>query len=133
MKQAVVCLVVAVVFGFSGSALAAEGKAKAPRKSAKQEDVARAPATEPSPAEIEGKAVASCQKHVESMLRESAETRFSDSRDTRVQPATDDAYDVAGWVTSKTNDGMQRRGGFNCHAKRYGTLWTTKTSLAWDQ
>lgn len=134
MKRAAVCLVVAGVLGFCGFTLAAEGRAKAPKKVASaKRDVAPAPAAEPSPAEIESKAVASCQKHVESMLHESAETRFSDSRDTRVQPATDDAYDVAGWVTSKTNDGVQRRGGFNCHAKRYGTLWTTKTSLAWDQ
>ena len=143
MKRVVMCLLFVSVFGFTAVSSAADAPAKAPKKVASAKSVksakkksapkAEAVAAEPSPAEVQSKAIASCQKHVESMLHESAETRFSEPGDTKVQPATDEAFDVAGRVSSKTNNGAQRQAGYNCHAKRYGTLWTTKTSLAWDQ
>ncbi len=140
MKRIVMGLMLGAVFAFSSTVLAAEAKAakatKAPAKkvaSAKsKKKVAKSTApAEPSPAEVQSKAVASCQKHVESMLHESAETKFSGDSETRVTPATADEYDVAGWVTSKNNAGQQKHADFNCHAKRYGMLWTTKTSMDW--
>jgi hypothetical protein len=79
-------------------------------------------------------AVASCKKHVESMLKESADTTFSSGPELRVQPADGGSYDVSGWVKSRASSGETRRADFNCHASRFGGgLWTTKTSLSFDR
>jgi hypothetical protein len=89
------------------------------------------PAIEKDPGES---AVASCKKHVESMLKESAETQFASGPELRVQPKDGDNFDVSGWVSSKANSGQTRRADFNCHASRFGGgLWTTRTSLSFDQ
>ena len=118
----------------SGSALAAPAKGKT--KSAKAKAKAKAEPTAepvPKPEDEAGSALASCKKHVESMLKESAETRFQADQELRVQRGDGGAYDISGWVTSKTTTGNLRKADFNCHATRYGgTLWTTKTSLAFD-
>ena len=131
MRRAVVVLSsLILLFSLSaGTALArqAKGKSKAKAKA------------EPTPAAVKpedegGSAVASCKKHVESMLKESAETRFQNDQELRVQRQDGSNYDISGWVTSKTNAGGQRKADFNCHATRYGgTLWTTKTSLSFDR
>jgi len=117
----------------AGAAVAREtkGKTKAAKAKAKAEP---APAPPPKPEDEGGTALASCKKHVESMLKESAETRFQNDQELRVQRAADGNYDISGWVTSKTNAGNLRKADFNCHAARYGgSLWTTKTSLSFDR
>jgi len=130
MRRAVVVLSsLILLFSLSaGTALARQAKGKSKAKSK----------AEPTPAvkpEDEGRsAVASCKKHVESMLKESAETRFQNDQELRVQRQDGSNYDISGWVTSKTNAGGLRKADFNCHATRYGgTLWTTKTSLSFDR
>jgi hypothetical protein len=114
----------------AGSALAKQAKGKAkPAAKAKA-----APTPAPKSEDDKGSAVASCKKHVESMLKESAETRFQSEPELRVQPADGGNYDISGWVTSKTTKGELRKADFSCHASRFGGgLWTTKTSLSFDR
>jgi hypothetical protein len=128
MRWPFVALVLVVVFALSvGSSLAAPAKKKSKPSKAKAEPAAK-------PQDEAGSALASCKKHVESMLKESAETRFQNEQELRVQRADDGNYDISGWVTSKTTAGSQRKADFNCHAARYGgSLWTTKTSLSFDR
>ena len=101
--------------------------------------VAKKPKRAPTPAAAPEKdpsesALASCKKHIESMLKESAETHFSNGDELRVQPADGGNFDVSGWVTSKTTSGDNKRADFVCHAARFGGgLWTTKTSLSYDR
>jgi len=134
MRCALIASVLVVVLAQpSGSALAAPAKAKT--KSAKAKAKAE-PTAEPAPKPEDeaGSALASCKKHVESMLKESAETRFQGDQELRVQRGDGGAYDISGWVTSKTTTGNLRKADFNCHASRYGgSLWTTKTSLSFDR
>jgi hypothetical protein len=134
MRCAWIASVLLVVLALtSGSALAAPAKAKT--KSAKAKAKAE-PTAEPAPKPEDeaGSALASCKKHVESMLKESAETRFQGDQELRVQRGDGGAYDISGWVTSKTTTGNLRKADFNCHASRYGgSLWTTKTSLSFDR
>ena len=114
------------------SAKAASGSAakKSTKKSAKKPSPAAAvPEKDPSDT-----AVASCKKHIESMLKESAETKFGDGSDLHVQPMDGGNFDVSGWVTSKASSGETKRADFMCHASRFGGgLWTTKTSLSYDR
>jgi len=134
MRCALIASVLLVVLALtSGSALAAPAKAKT--KSAKAKAKAE-PTAEPAakPEDEAGSALASCKKHVESMLKESAETRFQGDQELGVQRGDGGAYDISGWVTSKTTTGNLRKADFNCHASRYGgSLWTTKTSLSFDR
>ena len=105
-------------------------------RQAKGKKAAKAqPTAEPKPPQDEGgSALASCKKHVESMLKESAETRFAGDQEIKVQRGDGGNYDIAGWVTWKSVSGDIRRADFNCHASRYGGgLWTTKTSLSFDR
>src|SRR5258706_14455459 len=97
----------------SATAAPAKKAAKKPKK--EPSPVAAAPAKDPKDT-----AVASCKKHIESMLKESAETRFGEGTDLHVQPADAGAFDVSGWVTSKANSGETKRADFMCHAARYG-------------
>ena len=130
MRSVVLVLaLLTITFLMTDSALARS------QKSSKAHKRTEPVATEPKPPLDEGgSAVASCKKHVESMLKESAETRFSCDGEMRIQHPDGNAYDVAGWVTSKTVAGDLRRADFNCHASRYGGgLWTTKTSLSFDR
>lgn len=110
------------------SSLAGE-KGRARAKVAAEEAV---PAT--VPLSDDESAVASCKKHIESMLKESAETSFSTGPELRVLKAQDGNFDVSGWVTSKKSSGQIEREDFACHAARFGGgLWTTKTSLSHDR
>ena len=134
MRCALIASALLVVLALtSGSALAApaKGKTKSAKAKAKAQPTAE-PA--PKPEDEAGSALASCKKHVESMLKESAETRFQGDQELRVQRGDGGAYDISGWVTSKTTTGTLRKADFNCHASRYGgSLWTTKTSLSFDR
>jgi hypothetical protein len=132
MRCALIASVLLVVLALpSGSALAAPAKAKTKSAKAKAKPTAE---SAPKPEDEAGSALASCKKHVESMLKESAETRFQGDPELRVQRGDGGAYDIAGWVTSKTTTGNLRKADFNCHASRYGgSLWTTKTSLSFDR
>jgi hypothetical protein len=134
MRWALLASVLLVALALtSGSALGApvKGKTKSTKAKAKAEPTAE-PA--PKPEDEAGSALASCKKHVESMLKESAETRFQGDQELRVQRGDGGAYDISGWVTSKTTTGNLRKADFNCHASRYGgSLWTTKTSLSFDR
>ena len=124
-----VFLVGAVLVLSVSSATAAPAKKAAKKPKKEPSPVAAAPAKDPKDT-----AVASCKKHIESMLKESAETRFGEGTDLHVQPADAGAFDVSGWVTSKANSGETKRADFMCHAARYGgDLWTTKTSLSYDR
>src|SRR5207248_11314006 len=102
MRSIVFVSVVSVlVLVASGPAIARQAKGK---KAAKAQ-----PTAEPKPPEDEGgSALASCKKHVESMLKESAETRFASDQETKVQRDESGNYDVAGWVTSKSSSGDVR-------------------------
>ena len=140
----VVCLVGALLVLSFSSTLAAENAApakassgaaakKSTKKSAKKakepSPVAAAPEQDPGQT-----AVASCKKHIESMLKESKETNFGGGPDLHVQPLDGGNFDVSGWVTSKANSGETKRADFLCHASRFGGgLWTTKTSLSYDR
>src|SRR5262245_7877179 len=106
---------------------AADGGKGKPAARAKHKRAAE-PAVIPPPAppmSDDESAVASCKKHVESMLKESAETTFSSGPEFRVSRGTDGNFDVTGWVTSKKTTGIVERDDFACHASRFGgSLWT---------
>ena len=124
------CLIAAIVLLSVSSAVAAEPAKKAAKKPKKQPTpVAAAPEKDPKES-----AVASCQKHIESMLKESAETKFGEGNELHVDPVDNGGFDVSGWVTSKQKAGDTKRADFMCHATRFGGgLWTTKTSLSYDK
>ncbi len=128
----IVYLVGALLLLSLSSAVAAEAKKptkKSSKKSKVETPVAAAPEKDPSET-----AVASCKKHIESMLKESAETRFGGGPELHVQPVDGGNFDVSGWVTSKASSGETKRADFMCHAARFGGgLWTTKTSLSYDR
>ena len=119
-------------------AAAPKKEAAAPAKPAKKKSAkAKKPAAAPSPApekDPSESAVASCKKHLESMMRDSVETNIGGSPDLKVQPNPDGNFEVSGWVTSKAKSGETKRADFTCRASRYGGgLWTTKTSLSYDR
>ena len=108
---------------------AKEKPAAKPKLASKPDTQKSAPAQDPT-----ATAVASCKRHVESMLKESAKTKVSTGSDLRVQPGDGGNVDVSGSVTSRANSGKSKRADFMCHAARYGgSLWTTKTSLSYDR
>ena len=111
--------------------------AAAPAKPAKKSAKAKKPAAAPAPApekDPSESAVASCKKHLESMMRDSVETNIGGAPDLQVQPNPDGNFEVSGWVTSKAKTGETKRADFTCRASRYGGgLWTTKTSLSYDR
>ena len=72
-------------------------------------------------------AVAACRKHVESMLREAAQTSYDAGMN--VEPVAERTVAVAGSFTSRSRSGETTSAGFRCKATRYGVLWTTSTQL----
>ena len=126
----VACLVGAMFVLSVSSALAAAPAKKTAKKAKKQPTpVAVAPEKDPKDT-----AVASCKKHIESMMKESAETTFGEGNDFHVEPIDGGGFDVSGWVNSKQKSGETKHADFMCHATRFGGgLWTTKTSLSYDK
>ncbi len=123
--------VAAVFLALSVSPVSAANAPKKTAKKPKKEPTPVAVAPEKDPSES---ALASCKKHIESMLKESAETRFASGNELQVQPVDGGGFDVSGWVTSKPTSGDTKRADFTCHATRFGGgLWTTKTSLSYDR
>jgi hypothetical protein len=122
----------AAVLLLAGAAAAADGKKvakKASGKAAKTKQVAKAV----EPVESDGgrtKAIEACEKHVGNMLVGSDTTEFGRGSDLRVEPAGD-TFKVSGLVTSKAK-GAVRRAEYSCAAERFGSVWATKTSLAFQ-
>jgi len=109
----------------AGPALGSTAKPKAKKASLKK-SVPTAPA---APVDNRVGALASCKKHVESMLK-SPVTQFQSDSSINVVKADAENFDVSGPVRSANTAGQPIGGNFNCHAQLIGgAVWSTKTSL----
>jgi hypothetical protein len=123
-----------ITTGDGSAAEQKKGKASSAAKPAKRKQPAEVAAPSPPPLGDQETALASCKKHVESMLKESAVTRFQGDQELKIDHPNEANYDVSGWVTSQSNSGAVKRMDFLCHAQHSsGGLWTTKTSLYMDK
>jgi len=114
-----------MLFVIAGPALGSTAKPKAKKASLKK-SVPTAPA---APVDNSVGALASCKKHVESMLKSPA-TQFQSDSSINVVKADAENFDVSGPVRSANTVGQAIGGNFNCHAQRIGgAVWSTKTSL----